>query len=104
MDFCLKFLPEALKEWRDLDGSARSQFKKALVKRLANPHVPGMRLHADLVGCYKIKLRTLGYRLVYQVHDDEMAVIVIAVDKRDRLAAYKAAVSRLSKQRMTKGS
>jgi len=33
-----------------------------------------------------------------------MAVIVIAVDKRDRLAAYKAAVSRLSKQRMTKGS
>jgi len=26
-----------------------------------------------------------------------MAVIVIAVDKRDRLAAYKAAVTRLSK-------
>ena len=46
---------------------------------------------------YKIKLRTLGYRLVHQVRDDEMAVIVIAVDKRDRLAAYKAAVTRLSK-------
>ena len=97
MNFRLKFLPEALKEWRDLDGSARTQFKKALAKRLVNPHVPAMRLHADLVGCYKIKLRTLGYRLVYQVRDDEMAVIVIAVDKRDRMAAYKAAVSRLSK-------
>jgi mRNA interferase RelE/StbE len=97
MTFRLNFLPEALEEWRDLDGSTRAQFKRALAKRLANPHVPGARLHADLVGCYKIKLRTLGYRLVYQVHDDEMAVIVIAVDKRDRLAAYKAAVSRLSK-------
>ena len=96
MTFRLKFLPEALKEWRDLDGSARKQFKRALAKRLANPHVPGTRLHADLVGCYKIKLRTLGYRLVYQVRDEEMTVIVIAVDKRDRLAAYKAAVSRLA--------
>ena len=71
MTFRLKFLPEALKEWRDLDGSARTQFKKALAERLVNLHVPGMRLHADLVGCYKIKLRTLGYRLVCQIRDDE---------------------------------
>jgi mRNA interferase RelE/StbE len=95
MTFQLKFLPEALKEWRDLDGSARKQFKRALEKRLENPYVPGNRLHADLVGCYKIKLRTLGYRLVYLVRDREMTVIVIAVDKRDRLAAYRAAASRL---------
>jgi len=78
-----------------------------LVGQVASKGISGARgraLRWDPSGCgcpevplNKIKLRTLGYRLVHQVRDDEMAVIVIAVDKRDRLAAYKAAVTRLSK-------
>jgi len=34
--------------------------------------------------CYKIKLRSAGYRLVYQVRDGELVVSVIAVGKRER--------------------
>jgi mRNA interferase RelE/StbE len=32
--------------------------------------------------CYKIKLRAAGYRLVYQVEDKTVTVIVVAVGKR----------------------
>lgn len=48
-----------------------------------NPHVPSARLHGSQ-NRYKIKLWTVGYRLVYEVRDAELVVSVIAVGKRDR--------------------
>ncbi|HEY8855887.1 MAG TPA: type II toxin-antitoxin system RelE/ParE family toxin [Rugosibacter sp.] len=93
MTFELGFLDEALKEWRKLDSNTRDQFKKKLAERLANPHVPSARLsgHEDR---YKIKLRNVGYRLVYEVRDKELIVVVVAVGKRERNAVYKAAARR----------
>ena len=91
----LMFLPEALAEYRALDGSVQAVIKKLLGKRLDEPHVPGGALHGDLAGCYKIKLLKQGIRLVYQVEDGRLIVLVLAVDKREDSAAYKAAVSRL---------
>ena len=61
----LKFVPDALKEWQTLDGSIKEPLRKLLKKRLEKPHMPGAELHGDLRGCYKIKLRKQGYRLVY---------------------------------------
>ena len=43
---------------------------------------------------YKIKLRSVGYRLVYEVRDQQVLVLVIAVGKRDRNAVYRAAAAR----------
>ena len=45
--------------------------------------------------CYKIKLRSAGYRLVYRVYDDRIVVQVIAVGKRERNEVYKAAAGRV---------
>ncbi len=45
--------------------------------------------------CYKIKLRSVGYRLVYRVYDDRIVVQVIAVGKRERNEVYKAAAGRV---------
>jgi mRNA interferase RelE/StbE len=45
-----------------------------LERRLQEPRVPSARLR-DLPGCYKIKLRTVGYRLVYQVLDAGIQVL-----------------------------
>lgn len=63
MRYELGFLDEALAEWRKLDGSVRDQFKKKLAERLAAPRVPSAKPsgHPDR---YKIKLRSIGYRLV----------------------------------------
>lgn len=93
MSFELAFLEEALKEWRTLDGHTRGQFKTKLSERLLAPRVPSAKLsgHPDR---YKIKLRAVGYRLVYEVRDNELVVLVIAVGKRERNAVYQAAEQR----------
>lgn len=93
MRFELGFLEEALKEWRKLDNNIREQFKVKLAERLENPHVPAAKLSGQK-DRYKIKLRSLGYRLVYEVRDNELIVIVVAIGKRERNAVYKAAVKR----------
>ena len=92
----LKFIPDALDEWQALDGSIKAVLRKLLKKRLDQPHVPGARLHGDLQGCYKIKLRKQGYRLVYAVLDDTLVVLVLAVNHREDMAVYRAAIERLS--------
>ena len=93
MSFELGFFEEALAEWRRLDASVREQFKKKLAERLLFPHLPSAKLagHPDR---YKIKLRTIGYRLVYEVRDRQLVVLVVAVGKRDKNAIYKAAERR----------
>ena len=91
----LKFIPDALDEWQKLDGSIKELFRKALKKRLVQPHQPGSRLHGELNFCYKIKLQKQGYRLVYTVEDDQLVVLVLAIDKLEDLAAYHSAMLRL---------
>ena len=93
MSFELAFLEETLAEWQRLDGAIRSQLKKKLAERLQAPRVLASKLsgHPDR---YKIKLRSVGYRLVYEVRDQEVLVLVIAVGKRDRKAVYRAAAAR----------
>jgi mRNA interferase RelE/StbE len=93
MNFKLKFLPTALKEWKKLDNSIQSQFKKKLAERLINPHIISSKL-SGFENHYKIKLRASGYRLVYEVIDDEFFVLVIAIGKRDRNSVYKKAKKR----------
>lgn len=94
----LAFVPSAWQEWQQLDGSVKEMLRKLLKKRLDNPHVPGVALHGELAGHYKIKLRKQGYRLVYGVRDDILVVMVMAVDKREDSAAYQSAVARLSEK------
>jgi mRNA interferase RelE/StbE len=93
MSYDLAFLDEALKEWRKLDHTTRTKFKTKLAERLQNPKIPSARLHGARER-YKIKLRDAGYRLVYQVKDQELLVLVVAVGKRERNEVYKTAESR----------
>lgn len=95
MSYSLEFVESALREWRKLAPLIREQFKRKLAERLQNPHVPSARLHS-LPGCYKIKLRAAGYRLVYQVDDNTIVVTVIAVGRRDREAVYRIAGKRVT--------
>ena len=87
MSFELAFHPEALREWHRLDSSIRNQFKKKLAERLLEPHILSSCLRGSRVR-YKIKLRAAGFCFVYEVRDQELLVLVIAVGKRDRNAVY----------------
>ncbi len=64
MIYSLEFDERALKEWKQLDGSIRSQLKKKLEQVVENPRVKKNELR-ELDNCYKIKLRQSGYRLIY---------------------------------------
>ena len=91
----LRFLPAALAEWHKLDNSVRQPLTKRLKTRLLNPRVENERLSGDLSSCYKLKDNKSGNRLVYVVLDEEQAVIVIAIGKREGLAAYDSARDRI---------
>jgi len=93
MTYRLKFLPAAKKEWDKLAEPLKKQFKNKLAERLKNPHVLSAKLKGyDSV--YKIKLRTAGYRLAYEVLDDEIVIYVLVIGKRDKNAIYKKLASR----------
>lgn len=94
MAYALLFLPDARREWDGLDGSIKKLFKNALKKRLDIPRVPGAQLRAPLIDCYKIKLRGVGYRLVYLVRDDDEIpnIVVLTVGRRDG-GIYEAAAA-----------
>lgn len=93
VNYSLAFKEDALKEWQKLDSNMRDQFKKMLEERLLSPRVPVSKLsgHNDR---FKIKLRSTGYRLVYEVRDSKLIVVVVAIGKRERNAVYKAAAKR----------
>jgi mRNA interferase RelE/StbE len=93
MKYELEFLASALKEWKRLDANTREQFRKKLKERCENPHMPSAKLH-DAKDRYKIKLRSAGYRLVYEVEDDRLIVLVVAIGKRERSQVYTAARKR----------
>lgn len=93
MSYELGFVEAALKEWNKLDSNTRAQFKKKLAERCINPRVPSAQLSGSR-DRYKIMLRSAGYRLVYEVRDAQLIILVIAVGKRDRSEVYKAAASR----------
>ncbi|MEI6744811.1 MAG: type II toxin-antitoxin system RelE/ParE family toxin [Methylococcaceae bacterium] len=93
MSYELDFHPVAWKEWQSLDSTIREQFKQKLVERLENPHHAPSKLSSQKAR-YKIKLRTIGYRLVYEVRDNELIVVVVSVGKRERNIVYKNAAQR----------
>jgi mRNA interferase RelE/StbE len=93
--YSLEFKKSALKEWRKLSPVVRQQFKKKLKERLQNPHVRASAL-SGAINIYKIKLRQLGYRMVYSVDDNTITVTVVAVGKRNKNEVYRIALSRLN--------
>lgn len=93
MIYKLEFERRALKEWKKLGHPIREQLKKKLAERMENPHVPASRL-SGRPNRYKIKLKSSGYRLVYEVCDARIVLLIIAVGKRASNEVYKQAHQR----------
>lgn len=87
MTYKLKFTKESLKDWNKLDSTVKEQFKKKLKQRLENPKVPKDKL-SGYENVYKIKLRSAGYRLAYEVEDKEIVILVLSVGKRENNSIY----------------
>ncbi|MGX9739796.1 type II toxin-antitoxin system RelE family toxin [Pseudocitrobacter corydidari] len=94
MIYELAFDPRALKEWQKLGATVRGQFKKKLKSVLLHLRNEADRLRT-FPDCYKIKLKASGFRLVYQVQEAQVTVLVIAIGKREKSAVYQDADKRL---------
>ena len=87
MTYYLEYMPKALKKWNKLDISIKKQFYKKLQERVKNPKVQKDKLsgYSDI---YKIKLRSSGFRLLYEVQDEQIVVLVLSVGKRENNKIY----------------
>ncbi len=92
----VEFRPKAFKAFQKIGTAAQRQLAKKLEERRHNPHVLADRLN-DMPDCYKIKMRSSGLRAIYQVKDDRLILLVLAVAARDKDEAYKLAAAELKK-------
>ena len=83
----------AQKEWKKLSPEIKEQFKTKLKQRLLTPIIPKDKL-SGMKNCYKIKLKSVGYRLVYKVIESRLVIQIIAVGRRDKNYIYKMANAR----------
>ena len=109
MSWNVKYLPEALDDFRKLDKKKKILVRKAIQKVCQNPlpeteggygKLLGNKSSTNLTGFLKIKLRGAGLRIVYQLicQGDYMLVIVIGV--REDEEVYEIAQKRISKHNL----
>ena len=84
MTYELEFEKAALKKFDKLNPQIAEQFIRKLEAILENPKIPKNKLRGS-TDLYKVKLRSAGYRLVYQVIDERIVVLVLDVDRRDTI-------------------
>lgn len=90
------FRPKAKKRFDRLDSAVQRQIARKLEERRERPRVPGDAL-TKLRDCYKIKLRAKGIRLIYQVRDTQLILLILSVGSREREEAYVEAAAELGK-------
>lgn len=85
------FRPRAEKAFNRLSFANRQQLARKLDERRRNPRVPADSVR-EIKDGYRIKLRSAGLRLIYQVRDNELVILVLAVAGREREEAYAEAL------------
>lgn len=96
MTYSIKVHDDFKKDLEKLSQAVKDQLYKKLQKVQENPHVPKNRLKGELSSCYKIKLLKAGVRLVYQVIDDEVVILLVTVGKRADSEVYEEAKQRIN--------
>ena len=101
MKWSIEYIKEAARDLRKIEPCNRRLILKAIEETAERPLPPpdGIGNHAlsRLAGYYKIKLRDLGYRVVYglKLENNVMRVIVIGIRVDDEV--YKEAERRIKK-------
>lgn len=106
MTWSTEYLPEAERDVRRLDGSQLRVYNKAIRKLVQNP-LPrseggygkplGNRASTRLSGLLKVKLKSLGIRVVYKADRDRLVVLVVVVGDRADEEVYRLAAQRIAR-------
>lgn len=104
MSWKIEYIKEAQRDLQRLDPYNRKLILRAIEKTAERPLPPpegigkplGSHAAANLSGYYKIKLRDLGYRVVYGLIREENTMKVIVITIRDDEAVYREAERRIA--------
>ena len=104
MSWKIEYIKEAQRDLQKLDANNRRIILKAIEKTAQRPLPPpdgvgkplGNHVAANLSGYYKIKLRDLGYRVVYGLVREGNVMKVIVISIRDDDAVYREAEYRIA--------
>ncbi len=100
MRFNVLLIQEAKKDFEKLDGSIKKQVLKKLILLETNPFLGkplGNRAGMDLTGYYKLYAYKKRIRIVYEIKNDALIIMVISIGKREDFAVYLQALLRASK-------
>lgn len=103
MEWKIEYIKEAQRDLKNLDSYSRKLILKAIQKTALRPLPPpdgigkplGNHSATKLSGYYKIKLRNLGYRVVYGLIRENNVMKVIVISIRDDELVYKEAERRI---------
>ncbi len=103
MKWTVEYIKEAQKDLRKLDPYVRKLVLKAIDKTAERPLPPpdgigkplGNHASLKLSGFYKIKLKNLGYRVVYDLVREGSVMKIVIISVRDDEAVYKEAERRI---------
>jgi len=90
---------DAREDLRDLDGSARKDVIKSLVRLRTNPEQRGEPLgnnpRGALVGLRKLVVGNRAIRIVFRVTEANQVAVVVVIGKREDSEVYAMASARL---------
>ncbi|HEY5877572.1 MAG TPA: type II toxin-antitoxin system RelE/ParE family toxin [Nakamurella sp.] len=83
LDYRIGFTPAAVRQLRKLDPQTRRRLQAAVELLAMQPRPPGAKKLVGGDGEWRV--RTGDYRIVYQVRDDVLLVLVIAIGHRSSI-------------------
>ena len=96
----IQFIPEAVKDYKSLDGSIKILVNEKIDKLKENPllgEALGNKNNIDLTGFYKIYIAKKAYRVIYRIIKNGIEIIEIwGIGKRDKAEIYKIIGKRVS--------
>lgn len=79
MTYRIVVAPAALRALRRVTGPARQRLEAAILMLAQDPHPPASR---RLAGSPAYRVRIGDYRVIYEVHDDALVIVVVTVGHR----------------------
>jgi mRNA interferase RelE/StbE len=80
----IEYTESAYEEISALDGAVKKLIKTAIEDKLmVDPLKFGLPLRRNLAGLFK--LRVGNYRIIYQIKNNEVVILVIAIGHRSRI-------------------
>ena len=103
MNFAIQFIPEAVHDYKLLDGSIKKLVNEKIDKLKENPFLGealGNKNNIDLTGYYKIYVAKKAYRIVYRIVKNEIEIVEIwGIGRRDKMEIYKIVEKRISNKK-----